>query len=232
MLDPAAAGQVPLAGRADRVDGWVRDGVLYLRVTDYKTGVKQFDLADVCQGLNMQMLLYLFALQQGAAGRYGLERIEPAGVLYVPARFQIVDAEGDVTAEELAALRKKTARRSGLVLDDPEVLEAMEPGEDKRFLPIRLKKDGTPYKDSEASLATLERFGALRRYIDETLRQLAEALRSGSVTADPWYKSARENACAWCDYRQACLFDEAGDGWRVRDRLSTAEAWERIEGHE
>ena len=232
VLDPAAAGQVPLAGRADRVDGWVRDGVLYLRVTDYKTGVKQFDLADVCQGLNMQMLLYLFALQQGAAGRYGVERIEPAGVLYVPARFQIVDAEGDVTAEELAALRKKTARRSGLVLDDPEVLEAMEPGEDKRFLPIRLKKDGTPYKDSEASLATLERFGALRRYIDETLRQLAEALRSGSVTADPWYKSARENACAWCDYRQACLFDEAGDGWRVRDRLSTAEAWERIEGHE
>ena len=232
VLDPAAAGQVPLAGRADRVDGWVRDGVLYLRVTDYKTGVKQFDLADVCQGLNMQMLLYLFALQRGAAGRYGAERIEPAGVLYVPARFEIVDADGDVTAEELAALRKKTARRSGLVLDDPAVLEAMEPGENKRFLPVRLKKDGTPYKDSEACLATLERFGALRRYIDGTLRDLAAALRAGSVTADPWFKSSRENACTFCDYREACLFDEAGDGWRLRTRLSTEEAWERIEGHE
>ncbi len=232
VLDPAAAGQVPLAGRADRVDGWVRGNTLYLRVTDYKTGVKAFDLSDVCQGLNMQMLLYLFALQKGAAARYGVERIEPAGVLYVPARFEIVDADSDVTAEELAALRKKTARRSGLVLNDQEILEAMEPGEDKRFLPVRLKKDGSPYKDSAACLATLEQFGALSRYVDETLEKLAQALRDGSVTADPWFRSSRDNACAWCDYRQACLFDEAGDGWRMRTKLSIEEAWERIEGHE
>ena len=51
------------------------------------------------------------------------------------------------------------------------------------------------------------------------------------MTADPWFKSSRENACTFCDYREACLFDEAGDGWRLRTRLSTEEAWERIEGH-
>ncbi len=232
VLDPAAAGGVPLAGRADRVDGWVRGDALYLRVTDYKTGVKAFDLSDVCQGLNMQMLLYLFTLQKGAAARYGVKRILPAGVLYVPARFEILDADSDVTAEELEALRRKTVRRSGLLLDDSEVLEAMEPGPDRRFLPIRLKKDGTPYKDSEGCLATMERFGALSRYIDATLEKLAQALQSGSVAADPWFKSSRENACTFCDYRQACLFDEAADGWRLRTKLSPEEAWERIEKNE
>lgn len=65
-------------GKVDRVDGWIKDGKLYLRVVDYKTGQKAFDLSDVRYGLGIQMLLYLFALQKegsrifrdaGGAGR-------------------------------------------------------------------------------------------------------------------------------------------------------------------
>ena len=231
VLEPGGPEDTPLTGRADRVDGWVHDGTLYLRITDYKTGVKKFDLADVCQGLNMQMLLYLFALEKRGKGYLGAERIRPAGVLYSPARFDVVNADSDVTEEELAALRKSAARRSGLVLDDEAVIEAMEPGEDKRFLPVRMTRAGVWSAPSEASLASLEQFGALSRYIDKTLSELAEQLRSGSVTVDPWYKTARDNACTFCDYRQACLFDETSDGWRLRNRLSTQEAWRRIEDH-
>ncbi len=231
VLAPGGPSDTPLTGRADRVDGWVHDGTLYLRITDYKTGVKKFDLSDVCQGLNMQMLLYLFALEKRGGAYLKAERIRPAGVLYSPARFDVVRADSDVTEEELAALRKNTARRSGLVLDDAAVIEAMEPGEDKRFLPVKLSKQGGWTKSSQASLATLEQFGALSRYIDATLAELAEQLRSGSVRVDPWYKTGRDNACAFCDYRQACLFDDSGDGWRLRTKLSPEEAWRRIEGH-
>ncbi len=231
VLVPGEETDAPLSGRVDRVDGWVHDGALYLRITDYKTGVKKFDLADVCQGLNMQMLLYLFALQRRGGEHFGARTIRPAGVLYSPARFDIVRADSDVTDEELAALRRSTARRSGLVLDDPAVLEAMEPGEDKRFLPVKVLKSGGYSKSSAGSLATLEQFGALSRYIDDTLREMAGALRAGSVSVDPWFKNARDNACAFCDYRQACLFDETGDGWRLREKLDPAAAWERIESH-
>ena len=231
VLAPAGETDAPLSGRVDRVDGWVHDGALYLRITDYKTGVKKFDLADVCQGLNMQMLLYLFALERRGGEHFGTRTIRPAGVLYSPARFDIVRADSDVTDQELADLRRNTARRSGLVLDDPAVLEAMEPGADKRYLPIKVLKSGGYSKSSEGSLATLEQFGALSRYIDDTLREMAGALRAGSVSLDPWFKNARDNACAFCDYRQACLFDETGDGWRLREKLDPAAAWERIESH-
>ena len=230
-LGPGGPDETPLAGRADRVDGWVHDGALYLRVTDYKTGAKKFDLADVCQGMNMQMLLYLFALQKRGGDHYGVQTIRPAGVLYVPARFDIVNAASDLTDEELAALREKTVRRNGLLLADQAVLDAMEPGADKRFLPVKVTKAGDYTKSAAASLASLEQFGALSRYIDETLKKLSEELKAGSVTADPWYKSGRENACARCDWREACLFDEAGDGWRMLTKLSPEEAWERIEDH-
>ncbi len=232
VLEPGQEGEPPLAGRADRVDGWVHDGVLYLRVTDYKTGKKKFDLADVCQGLNMQMLLYLFTLQKRGGRYFGADTIRPAGVLYSPARFDIVSADSDVTDEELEALRKKTARRSGLVLADEAVLQAMEPGPDRRYLPVSVLKTGGYTKASAASLASLEQFGALSRHIDRTLRALAEELKQGSVTADPWFKPGGETACDFCDFRQACMFDETEDGWRVRQKLSPEEAWERIESHE
>ena len=227
ILEPDEEGNVPLTGQVDRVDGWVRDNVLYLRVTDYKTGVKKFSLSDVCEGMNMQMLLYLFALQKRGGKHFGFEEIRPAGVLYSPARFAAVSADSDVTDEELARLRRDMARRSGLVLDDEEVLEAMEPGEDKRFLPVKFTKTGD--YTSASQVATLERFGALNRFIQETLSGLAAELRSGSVAADPWFKNARDNACAFCDYREACLFDESRDCWRVRSSLTPAQAWEKIE---
>ena len=104
----------------------------------------------------------------------------------------------------------------------------MEPGGEKRYLPVRIRANG----EYSGSMADLERFGALKRYIDATLRHMAAELRTGSVAADPWFKSARDSACAFCDYRAACFFDEARDPWRVRTSLSPEKAWERIEGED
>lgn len=229
VLDPSEEDGFRTTGRADRVDGWVKDGVLYLRITDYKTGRKQFSLSDVCEGVNIQMLMYLFTLEARGRTHFGASEIRPAGVLYSPARFDAVRADGEPTDEELAALRRSTAKRSGLVLADGDVIEAMEPGEEKKFLPVKLKKTGEWTQASLGSLASLEQFGALGKYIGQTLRDMTAELRAGSVTADPWFKSARDNACAWCDYAKACLFDEERDAWRVRQSLSPQEAWEKIE---
>ena len=227
VLEPEENGSgVRFSGRVDRVDGWLHNGVLYLRVTDYKTGVRKFSLSDLCRGMDMQMLLYLFTLTRRAKTHFGAQELRPAGVLYVPARQAQVTADSEPDDEALDALKKDGVRRSGLVLDDPEVIEAMEPGASKRFLPVRLSKTGAPSGDA---LATAERFGALERYIDQTLGRLAEALRAGSVQADPWFKNARDNACALCDYADACLFDAQNDPMRPVTALKTSEAWERIE---
>ena len=67
-----------VTGKVDRVDGWLKNGKLYLRVVDYKTGKKAFDLADVRYGLGIQMLLYLFALQRYGGDYFGAA-VEPAG---------------------------------------------------------------------------------------------------------------------------------------------------------
>lgn len=54
--------EVRVEGKVDRVDCYHGSDRDYIRVIDYKTGGKKFDLSEVVQGLNMQMLLYLFTL--------------------------------------------------------------------------------------------------------------------------------------------------------------------------
>ena len=80
---------IGISGFVDRVDGWVHDGRLYLRVVDYKTGRKSFDLTEVWNGLGLQMLIYLFTLEEKGQALYGLP-VEGAGVLYLPARDAVV----------------------------------------------------------------------------------------------------------------------------------------------
>lgn len=69
-----------VSGFIDRVDVMEQNGRKYVRVIDYKTGTKSFQLSDVFYGLNMQMLLYLFAIWQN--GQKGLKNAYPAGILY------------------------------------------------------------------------------------------------------------------------------------------------------
>ena len=126
--------EVTLSGKVDRVDGYIRDGKLHVRVMDYKSGKKAFSLSDIWYGLNMQLLIYLFALQDQGLARYKerlteeLDEIVPAGVLYVPARDALPDTERAATDEMLDAMRESALRRSGLLTEDMDVLEAMEHG--------------------------------------------------------------------------------------------------------
>lgn len=212
-------------GTADRVDGWEHDGKLYLRIMDYKTGKKSFSLTDVWYGMGLQMLLYLFALSKEGEARYGLPVAE-AGVLYVPARDELVKAKHRLTDEEILKEKLSSLRRSGLLLEDEEVLRAMEHGEDGlRYLPVKFNKDGSAVRDS---LANAEELGLLSAYVEELLGDMARELKRGSIAADPWYRSENEGACVFCSYYDACHFDESRDTRRYKVTLKAPDFWAKL----
>lgn len=215
---------VMLTGVADRVDGWEHDGKLYLRIVDYKSGAKQFSLTDVWYGMGLQMLLYLFTLEK--TGLKGQDMpIVPAGVLYVPARDTLISARERLSDEEILKEKLKKLRRSGLLLKDETVLNAMERGDIPEYLPVKINRSGDITGDA---LATAEQLGDLGRHVEDILAEMAGELQSGSITADPWFQSESENTCAWCDYFDACHFDEKNDGWRYKSRLTAPEFWDKV----
>jgi ATP-dependent helicase/nuclease subunit B len=216
-----------LTGIADRVDGWLHEGKLYLRVVDYKTGRKKFSLSDVWYGMNLQMLLYLFSLETDGKRRYGHE-IVPAGVMYIPARNAMVSLEHAPEEDEAEKKRLAEIRRSGMVLDDEALMNAWELGDEKLYIPVKFRS-GKPSADSVASL---ERMGTLEKHIKKTLGGMARQLRQGSIAADPYYRSQQENACFNCDYYDACHFSEgqSGESCRYMPKLSTEKVWALMEG--
>lgn len=224
-------GELRIGGKVDRVDGWLRDGKLYLRVVDYKSGKKAFDLAAVRMGLDIQMLLYLFTLQKAGPSYFGRE-IEPAGVLYLPARDDILSARRNIPPEKLQAEREKQLRRSGLLLAEPQVLQAMEHEAltEPRYLPLRVNKSG----DLSGSLASAAQLGKLGRYVDKLLRDIAGEIRGGVIDANPCCRTEEDSPCRYCDWAPACHFQDGRDGDRLHYILPVkpGEFWQEIEGIE
>ena len=217
--------ELQISGIVDRVDMWVSGDLRYLRIVDYKTGSKSFSLSDIWHGMGLQMLIYLFALQRKGAAETG-ESLVPAGVLYAPAKEVLLNAERDISDEKLAEAREKKLRRSGLLLDNAEVLEAMENGDNKKFIPVTFKDKGV----TGSCIASLERFGKLSSHIDKVLKQVADEIRAGSIRANPVYKNTKDNACVYCDAAPACMFNDRTDKRNFLERLKIPDAWEKIEG--
>lgn len=224
----AGGAELTVTGKVDRVDGWLKDGKLYLRVVDYKSGKKAFDLGDVRHGLNIQMLLYLFTLEREGGALFGRE-IVPAGVLYLPARDVLVSQPRGVDDAGLRAALDRELRRSGMVLGEPEVLQAMEHSalEEPRFLPLTLGRDGSITK----GVATAAELGKLSRYVDRLLEKIACELRDGNIDADPCGRSESDSACTYCEFASACHFMDGDDGERMEliRPVTPAEFWSQID---
>ncbi len=222
---------VSVTGFVDRVDGWVHDGKLYVRVMDYKTGAKKFDLTDIWHGLNLQMLLYLFALQAKGLPNHACE-VVPAGVLYLPAREGSVSAPHNTPPEQVRRELEKTLRRSGIVLNEPTVVDAMEHiplGSEARFLPVKVaKKTGAISGDALVSAAQL---GKLRGHIQRTLSKIGREIINGDIQANPWYRSDMTTACSFCDWATACHFADGlrGEHSRYLTPCKGEKFWEELD---
>jgi len=218
-------GELPalLRGFVDRVDTWKENGQNYFRVVDYKTGKKEFDYCDVFNGVGLQMLLYLFALEQEGAtviGRHGVA----SGVQYFPARAPLVTSDGKLTDEEAEAARQKEWKRRGLLLQDEAVLQAMEPGEEIRRLSITRKKDGSLSGD----LADRQQLKQLRIYVFDLLRKLVNEIASGNVTPNPYTRGTSHDACSFCPYDSVC-HKATVQGRRNYKAMSSQRFWEEME---
>ena len=221
-------GELRVGGKVDRVDGWVKDGRLYLRVVDYKSGRKSFDLANVRMGLDIQMLLYLFTLQKEGK-TYFKQEIEPAGVLYLPARDDILSKERSITPEKLAQEREKSLRRSGLLLAEPAVLQAMEHEAltEPHYLPLKVSKDGNLSGD----IASAAQLGRLGNYVQKLLGEISAEIRQGNIDADPCCRSEEDTPCRYCDWASACHFKDGRDSDHLRYILPVKpeEFWNQLE---
>ena len=210
-----------IQGFIDRVDAWQSPGSLYYRVVDYKTGRKNFDYCDVFNGVGLQLLIYLFALRSNGQDLLGPGAVG-AGVQYFPARVPYLSADGRLSDEEVQGERLSHWRRQGLLLMDPAVLEAMEPGE----TPFRCfqKKKG----ELQGEFADRDQLKMLETYLYRVLARLVEDIADGKIDPNPYTRGMEHNPCRFCDYAPVC-HPQTVTGRRNYEKMSAPRFWEDVE---
>ncbi len=195
-------------GIIDRVDTYVdENGVEYIRVVDYKTksGGKSFSLEDVINGMNIQMLIYLFAMTSTPSKN---ER-KAAGIMYMPAgKTDFKPTDNEIDDVKLKLDIDKSLKRSGMYLDDKRILDAMESGEEKRFIDLKFDKKTESYSDTTLStLVQLEAFGLIERYINSLFNDVMTTLKSGDIFPEPLEESSGRSSCDWCSFKPICRYE-------------------------
>lgn len=195
---------VRINGKIDRVDGYVKDGVLYLKIVDYKTGIKKFKLSDLLYGLNVQMFLYMMMLKSiDKIGYSEYKEKQAAAVMYLPLRSIYKAGYIDEDAKE------DNIKREGYILDDPDIIDLLErpTGGKYAYLPLSFKKDGS--FSVYSSILSGSEFGMVFEKIKRDLYKITDAIQSGHIEAAPYYKGEQLTACTYCQYHMACRFDES-----------------------
>ncbi|MFI3326186.1 MAG: PD-(D/E)XK nuclease family protein [Clostridia bacterium] len=207
--------KINVGGIIDRVDIYENDKGKYVRIVDYKTGHKDFKLSDILQGISLQMLIYLSALQNTG--------LLPAGVLYMPSSFPEISASRDQKAEKLEEERSKKMCMSGMVLQDTQIVKAMEEKLEGKYIPIKLKKDGS-YSSTENLIKNNE-LEKVFSFVRNIIATMANDLASGNVKAEPLMINT--NACSYCPYACVCLIENNQDV--IEQKLNKQTALDIIE---
>lgn len=193
--------KVYVRGSIDRVDVYKKDGITYVRVVDYKTYSKKFSLKYVDEGIDIQMLNYLFAYCRAGENR------QPAGVLYSAAKLPTVTVEGGEDDEEINRKLYKELKRTGIILKDPEIARAMDKSNSGVFVPIKLTKDGK-FDSRYGQLLDSEGFLELERKLLSQIKTLARRVLEGDMCIDPKRIDDNHDACKHCDFGIICRYSD------------------------
>lgn len=196
---------VYLVGRIDRIDTLDMDGNTYLKIVDYKSGAKKFDLNELYYGLQIQLLVYLDALIKNSKYLLNKQAI-PGAVLYFRIEDPIIKSKKELGEEEIQKQVLDKLKMNGLLLKDAKLVRAMDNNMETYSLviPATFKKDGD--FSSNSSVVTEEQFDILRSYVNEKMIEICEEMLSGEIKIEPC-KSQKTTYCTYCNYSSVCQFD-------------------------
>lgn len=198
-------GKIKLIGKVDRADIYENEFGTFVRIVDYKSGSKEFAPRDMLNGLNLQMPMYLFCLTKGGKPPY--KNAFPAGFLYLPAKADDAKSTSilgrNATDEEVDASRIKNSRLFGCVLDDPEIIEAMNTS----FVNAgRKNKDGS----YSGNLLSVKEFRGLEKKLSGLIADMGDSLREGKTDALP-AKHGQYLPCTKCKFADICRREDGDE---------------------
>ena len=214
-VDLSEEEKMHLQGRIDRIDVSEDAEHVYVKVIDYKSGNKKFDLAALYYGLQLQLVVYMNAAMELESRKHPDKEIVPAALLYYHIDDPTIETPVELTQEQINEEILTKLRMNGVVNSDPAVVERLDRFlQDKsKVIPVEKKKDGS--FSARSGILSREELHVVSAYVDTKIRQIGRELLDGKIAANP-YEKGNEEACTYCAYKKVCGFDGSIPGYEKR----------------
>lgn len=204
-----------LQGRIDRIDVSEDAEHVYVKVIDYKSGNRKFDLAALYYGLQLQLVVYMNAAMEMESRKHPDKEIVPAALLYYHIDDPTIETPVELTDEQINEQILAKLRMNGVVNSDPRVVERLDRYmQDKSVvIPVEKKKDGS--FSARSGVLSREEMQLISSYVDAKIRSIGREILDGKIAANP-YEKGNEEACTYCAYKKVCGFDGSIPGYEKR----------------
>ena len=214
-VDLSEEEKMHLQGRIDRIDVSEDAEHVYVKVIDYKSGNKKFDLAALYYGLQLQLVVYMNAAMELEGRKHPDKEIVPAALLYYHIDDPTIETPVELTQEQINEEILAKLRMNGVVNSDPAVVERLDRFlQDKsKVIPVEKKKDGS--FSARSGVLSREEMQLVSSYVDTKIREIGREILDGKIAANP-YEKGNEEACTYCAYKKVCGFDGSIPGYEKR----------------
>ncbi len=198
---------ITLNGKIDRIDEAVVDGRKLWTIFDYKTSGGRLSWSGLFYGLDVQLPLYMLAVEKLGVGTDG--KGEVVGAFYVP----IMAGSKSVSPDKFDSERQRFSYKArGLFNGDIwSMLDSGASG-NSCFYGFMLTKQGQPYgRYNTYDALKPEDFAAVLEFSKGKIIELARSISEGNIEVRP-YRLGKQVPCCQCDYRSLCRFD-----WQVNE---------------
>ena len=201
-----------LTGKIDRIDIYNDGEKAFIKILDYKSGKKDFDLTRCYYGLSLQLVTYMDAAMK-AQDEKQKGSAHPAALLYYAVNDDIVK----ISSENPDAQKRETLKNhkvTGIINDDPRVLEALDleaatNGGSSILAPFTMTKSGAKRTNSVYSEEELLK---IRDHVNKKIGETGKKIVSGEFKKSP-YKLDTATGCDHCEYKAVCGFDPELPGY-------------------
>jgi len=130
----------------------------------------------------------------------------PGGMLYFKVDDPIVKSTAKITQEEIELAIMKQLKMRGLLLADVKLIREMDNTIEgaSLIIPATINKGDVLGKNS--SVATIDQFKLLSKYVRKLLKDLCSEIMKGNVSIKP-YKKKGSTSCNYCSFMPVCQFD-------------------------
>ncbi len=203
---------VEIRGIIDRIDTCEADnGKEYMRIIDYKTGKTEFDVVNIANGYDMQMVIYALAAKE-IMKNDGIDA-DVTGIYYTGVKSAYKELTSTVNEGNIKEKNIKDMCLDGVTFASDEeeergrMLYNMDNGffENQGSIFTKVKFDK---KGNIKGVGSLDEINGLMEHVKDTIIDIDSRARTGEINLNPYDSNGRGGVCAYCDYASVCKFDE------------------------